>query len=224
MGAAVWLYGWLVLRQTRQEGATGWVLGGKPIGYREINEETGFEPRTLERWMRVLRKGGYIETRTAPGGVIVQITKAKKFTRANAEGVRKIAEGVRENAYPGTQVCGAKATQAIHSPDFSVGISSGYVEREEKDKSSGLGEARTEKSQAVAEALQTARQFPNGREASRLLKNLKQEIVRRELRAGEGPRVSPAASAGDAQSHEASDLQLRTEDSDAMNPDVGEQP
>lgn len=71
MGSALWLYGWLILRQTRQEGTTGWVLGGKPIGYREIEEETGFEPRTLERWMRILREGGYVQTRTAAGGVIV---------------------------------------------------------------------------------------------------------------------------------------------------------
>jgi len=36
MSSAVWLYGWLVLRQTRQDGTTGCVLGGKPISYREI--------------------------------------------------------------------------------------------------------------------------------------------------------------------------------------------
>src|SRR5579864_1436055 len=51
MGAAVWLYGWLVLRQTHQSGSVGWVLGGAPISYREIEEETGFNRRTLERWM-----------------------------------------------------------------------------------------------------------------------------------------------------------------------------
>ena len=50
MGTAIWLYGWLVLRQTNQQEGMGWVLGGKPITYREIEEETGFNRRTLERW------------------------------------------------------------------------------------------------------------------------------------------------------------------------------
>ena len=44
MGSALWLYSWLVLRQTHQSGAIGWVLGGAPVSYREIEEETGFEP------------------------------------------------------------------------------------------------------------------------------------------------------------------------------------
>jgi hypothetical protein len=47
MGAAVWLYGWLVLRQTHQSGGVGYVLGGAPVTYREIEEETGFNRRTL---------------------------------------------------------------------------------------------------------------------------------------------------------------------------------
>lgn len=96
MGAAVWLYGWLVLRQTHQSGSVGWVLGGSPISYREIGEETGFNRRTLERWMSTLRRHGYIETEAAPAGVVVRITKAKKFPQGGrnfAEGVRKVAEG-----------------------------------------------------------------------------------------------------------------------------------
>lgn len=100
MGAAVWLYGWLVLRQTHQSGSVGWVLGGSPISYREIEEETGFNRRTLERWMTMLRRHGYIETEAAPAGVIVRITKAKKFPqggRNSAEGVRKLAEGSPQN-------------------------------------------------------------------------------------------------------------------------------
>ncbi len=82
MGAAVWLFEWLVLRQTFQSGPVGWVLGGKPVSYREIEEETGFNRRTLENWMRVLRRHGYVETETAQGGVIIRIMKAKKFAQA----------------------------------------------------------------------------------------------------------------------------------------------
>jgi hypothetical protein len=47
MGSALWLYSWLVLRQTHQTGSIGWVLGGAPVSYREIEEETGFNRRTI---------------------------------------------------------------------------------------------------------------------------------------------------------------------------------
>jgi hypothetical protein len=46
MGAAIWLYGWLVLRQTHEYGGAGYVLGGAPVSYRESEEETGFKKRT----------------------------------------------------------------------------------------------------------------------------------------------------------------------------------
>ena len=39
MGAAVWLYGWLVCGQTHQHGDFGCVLGGSPVSYREIEED-----------------------------------------------------------------------------------------------------------------------------------------------------------------------------------------
>lgn len=94
MGSAIWLYGWLVLRQTHQSGPVGWVLGGAPVRYREIEEETGFNRRTLERWLSALRREGYIETTAAQEGISIRITKAKKFPQA----VRKSAEGVRRIA------------------------------------------------------------------------------------------------------------------------------
>jgi DNA-binding transcriptional ArsR family regulator len=81
MGSAVWLYGWLVLRQTHQSGGIGYVLGGSPLTYREIEEETGFNRRTLEAWMRTLRREGYIETRQDRGGIVVLILKAKKHRK-----------------------------------------------------------------------------------------------------------------------------------------------
>jgi hypothetical protein len=75
MGSAVWLYGWLALRQTHQTGTIGWVLGGAPIHYREIEEETGFNRRTLERWMKNLRRQKYIETTVVDGGIAIRILK-----------------------------------------------------------------------------------------------------------------------------------------------------
>lgn len=100
MGSAIWLYGWLVLRQTHESGGFGWVLGGSPITYREVEEETGFNRRTLERWMAALRRERYIETEVALGGLVVRIAKPKKFShppRSFAEGVRKSADGATRN-------------------------------------------------------------------------------------------------------------------------------
>jgi hypothetical protein len=92
MGAAVWLYGWLVLRQTHQSAGVGYVLGGSPVTYREIEDETGFNRRTLEAWMRVLRREGYIRTQNVPAGISIQILRAKKH-RANHGGASQRAVG-----------------------------------------------------------------------------------------------------------------------------------
>jgi hypothetical protein len=95
MGAAIWLYGWLVLRQTHQSQGVGYVLGGAPVTYREIESETGFNRRTLEAWMRVLRREGYIQTHNLPAGISVRILKAKKHRPNRASTSRgELAGGV----------------------------------------------------------------------------------------------------------------------------------
>jgi hypothetical protein len=127
MGAAIWLYGWLVLRQTRQQGTIGWVLGGAPVQYREIEEETGFNPRTLERWMQTLRRHGYIETEAIAGGVCVRIMKAKKYPQG-PQGVRRNAGGGREFAEGRPQNCGASRGDPQRDQQFADGIGSSSIE------------------------------------------------------------------------------------------------
>jgi hypothetical protein len=132
MGAAVWLYGWLILRQTRQSGDVGWVLGGAPVTYREIEDETGFNRRTLERWMRTLRSQDYIATQTVPGGISIRILKAKKFSRPGRNvpgGVRDLAEGVRRLAQGATQTCGAIQPQLAGNSRVTAEIGSSCVAR-----------------------------------------------------------------------------------------------
>jgi hypothetical protein len=131
MGAAIWLYGWLVLRQTHQTGTTGWVLGGAPISYREIEEETGFNRRTLERWMRLLRRHEYIATEAAQGGVIVRILKAKKHGRSgeSARPGRNVAESVRKDAGRSPQKCVPVARKIPSDQRIASGISSSSVVR-----------------------------------------------------------------------------------------------
>jgi hypothetical protein len=140
MGSAIWLYGWLVLRQTHQTGTTGWVLGGAPVSYREIEGETGFNRRTLERWMSLLRRNAYIETEAAPGGVIVRILKAKKHLQGARLGnsndmprVRKFAETVRRVAERGPQSRVANCGKAHEDTQIAARMGSSSVVRV-KDK------------------------------------------------------------------------------------------
>jgi hypothetical protein len=138
MGSALWLYGWLVLRQTHQSGSVGWVLGGAPVRYREIEEETGFNCRTLERWLSTLRRQGYIETTAVQGGVRISIMKAKKFP----QGARKSAEGVRKNAGGGTRNCGASTQQNYTYEQFADGMNSSSIVRI-KEREARCGNLKT---------------------------------------------------------------------------------
>ncbi len=146
MGAPVWLYGWLVLRQTRQERSVGLVLGGKPISYREIEEETGFQRKTLERWMRTLRREGHIETRPAASGVVVRITKAKKFPQIPARPPGGIlphaaelspAGRLRRNEEAPPQICGVGDAVFFHSASLTSQKGSGDIERKDRQDHSG---------------------------------------------------------------------------------------
>ena len=200
MGQAVWLYGWLVLRQTRQLGTMGLVLGGRPVSYREIEEETGFHPRTLERWMRVLRREGYIETTPTPAGVIVRITKAKKFPQMPADLralQRRSAGGLVNSAGQHPQNCGAKNPQATESKAVSGGMGSRYLEDEKEIHI----EQQTSAIEANSSTLEAQRRGPGastGRAAEacssthqwRDRKEAREELVRRELRVGQGPELS----------------------------------
>jgi hypothetical protein len=80
MGPAVWLFGWLVHRQTRERDGVGLVLAGSPLTYQIIGEDTGIAERTLKRWMARLVRAGYVQIRHgAHRRMIIQIAKAKKF-------------------------------------------------------------------------------------------------------------------------------------------------
>jgi len=215
MGSAVWLYGWLVLRQTHQQGSLGWVLGGAPISYREIEEETGFNPRTLERWMQSLRRSGYIETEAAPDGVIIWITKAKKFP----QGARKIAEAARRSAGPRPQNrvadCGypppnlevaarigsscveeyqdRSASRIVYKDFHKLGDACGNPRSDEDVKRSERGKTENHPGSrgrgAENRALEQINPALDARLLRQLLRAQREEAVRRELAVGTGPEV-----------------------------------
>jgi hypothetical protein len=192
MGPAVWLYGWLVLRQTTEHGSTGLVLGGRPITYREIEQETGFNRRTLERWMRRLRRGGYIETVLAMAagagvGLVIRILKAKKF----GPGQRRLpfavpaglqGAGVRNLARGSTQSSASMPAQAQESPAFPPRIESGNTREEMSSLPAVAGLPQPKPPKNL---------FPGKKE-------MREERVRRELQVGLGPepgsgRIKPEA-------------------------------
>lgn len=80
IGPAVWLFGWLIHRQTRERHGVGLVLGGSALSYAMISEDTGMAERTLKRWMARLTRGGYVRvTHGVHKRMIIEIIKAKKF-------------------------------------------------------------------------------------------------------------------------------------------------
>ncbi len=76
MGEAVYLYGWLITRQTKPNGL---VFGGHAFTYDEISQETGWPIRTLQRWMNRLTGCGKVEVKyTTHHRMIVWILNPKK--------------------------------------------------------------------------------------------------------------------------------------------------
>lgn len=78
MGKAIWLFGWLIGKQTGQNGSTGLILGGKVLTWQWLASESGWPERTLQRWAQILRSKGYIEIDREQHGFTVKIRNAKK--------------------------------------------------------------------------------------------------------------------------------------------------
>ena len=80
MGDAIWLFGWLVHRQTTQKNGEGLVLRGMLLTYDAIARDTGYNVRTLKRWMSWLRERGYVSVKHGCySKMVVRVLKAKKF-------------------------------------------------------------------------------------------------------------------------------------------------
>ena len=83
MGTAIWEYLWCLDKLTKIENNTGFVLGGKPIKLFEIASSLGKRRESVSINLKKLETAGYLELTHAPYGVIIRITKAKKwFTKS----------------------------------------------------------------------------------------------------------------------------------------------
>lgn len=111
IGPAVWLFGWLIHRQTRERDGVGLVLAGSPLTYQIIGQDTGIAERTLKRWMARLARAGYVQvTHTAHKRMIIRITKAKKF------GPQQLGFPQKQFAFPQTPFFTPKSKGPVSAP------------------------------------------------------------------------------------------------------------
>jgi hypothetical protein len=77
MGSAIWLFGWLCSRQTKENGL---VHGGKKFTYATIAEDMDESPRRVERWMWKLRDEGYVLVKHGLyKKLVIRILNQRKF-------------------------------------------------------------------------------------------------------------------------------------------------
>jgi IclR helix-turn-helix domain len=112
MGEAIWLFLWLILRQTgvNDEGE-GIVHYGKPITIREIAADTRLPRSTLHRWADLLIQQDYLRTEIqSSGGTIFWILNAKEKRKGEK---RRPIHGTRiSNPVPLTgQACPTDGTR-----------------------------------------------------------------------------------------------------------------
>lgn len=79
MGNAIWLFGMLIDKVTKEENGEGYVLGGKPVNYYDFKKEMPVTRKQYNRYMQILRDEGYIHTRKSARGLTIVIHKSKKF-------------------------------------------------------------------------------------------------------------------------------------------------
>lgn len=75
---AIWLYLYFLLVANRKSGFL----------YRKLStiaEETGFNPRSIQRWLQTLRDKGYIETHSTGRALQVSITRWKPIIKPKAK-------------------------------------------------------------------------------------------------------------------------------------------
>jgi DNA-binding transcriptional ArsR family regulator len=79
IGAALWVYVWLLDRITAEADGEGTLLGGRPIKASEIADTYGMDERSVRNHLDRLRRGGYIHVKHAPYGLLITVLNSMKF-------------------------------------------------------------------------------------------------------------------------------------------------
>lgn len=128
MGQALWLYLWFLDHMTSiTEEGVGRVLGGRPIKYDDIYADLGISEKTYNRWVALLRDGGYIETTRAPYGMVIHVFKAVKPSLNR--GKRTVtSDGTRTVNYDGsrTVTSGERTVKNVQRTVTNVGSNKTY--------------------------------------------------------------------------------------------------
>lgn len=125
MGDAIWLFGWLVHRQTTQKNGEGLVLRGMLLTYDAIAQDTGYNPLTLKKWMRCLREKGYVSVKHGCySKMVVRVLKAKKFAAKQLSMVAGFAQSFPQPSrakelYIGSQSALLKERTEIEQKDLN---------------------------------------------------------------------------------------------------------
>ncbi len=92
MKDAIWLFQWLLLRQTGlNEMGEGVVNYGHPITRQEITHDTGFADWRIERWTDRLRRTDYIRTeRVGNEGLVFFVLEGKHKTKRAREAAKML--------------------------------------------------------------------------------------------------------------------------------------
>ena len=118
MGSAIWLYGMLLDKVTKEENGKGLVLGGAPVSYKTFAKDIPFSKRQYQRYLDKLREARYIHTHDTHHGLIIVIHKSKKFTRGSDKtGTGVVTETASPPAESGTEVVPDKALPLIDSTE-----------------------------------------------------------------------------------------------------------
>ena len=76
MGAALWLYLYLIIHADPKSGT----LGRK---YKTVARDMGLKPRTVRAWLSKLRGGGYVSVRSSGRSLVIHINRWKSLTAQN---------------------------------------------------------------------------------------------------------------------------------------------
>lgn len=165
MGDALWLFGWLVHRQTTQRNGEGLVLRGKCLTYAAVSDDTGFAERTLRRWMGVLRREGYVSVKHGSyKQLVVRVLNAKKFAPRQLELLARETETVRPIVADMKPSIRPEVADLIRPTVADIAAKSGRfkegTEIEHKHLGRGAADAAEKSSAAQTAAVPTSQSLP----------------------------------------------------------------
>jgi hypothetical protein len=153
-GDALWLYSFLLDRQTRRldKHGLGKVAGGAPVSDGNVAESLGCSEKTVSRWRRKLLRGSYITAKRTPYGYVYAIAKPKKWDKADRTETADHSHGRSDT----NSVSIDRTETADHSPHKSernrteVSARSDRSVRNKEEMSRGVRDTETPQSVSVS--------------------------------------------------------------------------